>query len=129
MKQVIANGLLVSPQFGAHIPVIHRILDVPIPLKKQDGSVITPLPGFNRKLGIYCNPNAPKIDKLPLDQAKEVLDKALKGFAWKNDQSRVHAIARLLTPYCRGLMGFRARPPLWYFNGNRPRAGKDYLAG
>jgi hypothetical protein len=129
MKQVVANGLLVSPQFAKHIPVIHRILDVPIPIKKRDGSVITPTHGFNAKIGIYCNPNAPHISLLPLEKAREVLDEALAGFAWKNKQSKVHALARVLTPYARGIMGFSARPPLWYFNGNRPRAGKDYLAG
>ena len=129
MKQAVAGGLMVSPQFASGLPVIYRIIDVAIPIKKQDGSVITPKRGFNRKLGIYCNPQSPQISEISLKRAKEVLDETLEGFAWKNDQSKVHAIARILTPYARGIMGFHARPPLWYFNGNRPRAGKDYLAG
>jgi hypothetical protein len=129
MRQVMSNGLLVSPQFASKIPVIHRILDVPIPLKKSDGKVMTPAPGFNRKIGIYCNPSAPPITTLSLEKAKEVLEETLNGFPWKNNQSKTHATARLLTPYGRGIMGFDVRPPLWYFSGNRPRAGKDYLAG
>ena len=39
------------------------------------------------------------------------------------------AIARLITPMCRGLMGWSSRPPVFIFEANRPRAGKDYLAG
>jgi hypothetical protein len=129
MKQTMANGLLVSPQFAKHIPVIHRILDVPIPIRTRNGTIVRPVHGFNKSLGIYCNPNSPRIKPLPLEDARKILDKTLEGFTWKNDQSRVHAIARLFTPYGRGLMGFSARTPLWFYIGNRPRAGKDYLAG
>jgi hypothetical protein len=129
MEHATASSLLVSPQFEKHIPVINRILDVTIPIKKQDGTVITPVRGFNRNLGIYCNPRSPEILPMELDKARETLEKTLAGFAWKNEQSKVQAIARMLTPFGRGLMGFHARTPLWYFSGNRPRAGKDYLAG
>ena len=38
-------------------------------------------------------------------------------------------MARLLTPYARGLIGFDERIPCWFFVGNRPRCGKDYLNG
>jgi hypothetical protein len=130
MPPTVSSGMVVSPQFARYLPIINRIIDVAIPIKMNDGTVITPDPGFNSKLGIYCDPDTPEIDdKLSLDDAKKVLNSTLEGFSWKNNQSKVHAIARLLTPYGRGIMGFRARPPLWYYNGNRPRAGKDYCAG
>jgi hypothetical protein len=35
----------------------------------------------------------------------------------------------LLTPYCRGLIGFDERTPCWQYEGNRPGCGKDYLNG
>jgi hypothetical protein len=54
MPLSMANTLMVSPQFVRQIPVINRILDVIIPIKKPDGRIITPLSGFNCKLGIYC---------------------------------------------------------------------------
>jgi hypothetical protein len=50
-------------------------------------------------------------------------------FCFANRDSATVAIARLITPMCRGLMGWTARPPVFIFEGNRPRAGKDYLAG
>jgi hypothetical protein len=33
------------------------------------------------------------------------------------------------TPYYRGVIGFSEPVPCWFFNANRPRAGKDYLNG
>ena len=37
-------------------------------------------------------------------------------------------IARLLTPFARGFLGWTTRVPLWHYAGNRPRVGKDYCA-
>jgi hypothetical protein len=71
----------------------------------------------------------PQIKEMPLEQAVEVIEQAIAGFCWKIPQSKVHAIARIITPYARGIMGFGERLPLWYFVGNRPRCGKDYLNG
>jgi hypothetical protein len=129
MSSDVACSLMQSPQFAREIPQINRILDVPIPIKSPSGEIITLGPGFNSKLGIYCDPNAPPICKMSFEEALEVLSKTLEGFCFKNEQSRVHAIARLLTPYGRGIIGFSKRTPLWFFLGNRPRAGKDYCAG
>src|SRR6202047_2604680 len=140
MSETCARSLLVSPQFLEHIPRIDRILDVPIPIRTSDGKIIFPESGFNPSLSIYCAPRGPEIKTMPLEEAKIVLDQALEGFCWKTDdkkneepakvpQSKVHAIARILTPYARGIMGFSERIPLWYFVGNRPRCGKDYLNG
>ncbi|MEI6562566.1 MAG: hypothetical protein WCO68_10890 [Verrucomicrobiota bacterium] len=39
----------------------------------------------------------------------------------------MRAVARILTPFARGLMGW-ARPPLWIIEANRERCGKDYFA-
>jgi hypothetical protein len=66
---------------------------------------------------------------MSLDEALAILQKAHAGFCWKNNQSNIHAFARILTPFARGLIGFQERIPLWFFSGNRPRCGKDYLNG
>ena len=129
MSEGLARSLLESPQFLKHIPRVVRILDVPIPIRTKTKEIVFPKPGFNRELGIYCAPDAPQFAEMSLEEAIGVLEEAHVGFCWKNEQSRVHAHARLITPYARGLMGFRERPPLWFFGGNRPRCGKDYLNG
>jgi Bifunctional DNA primase/polymerase, N-terminal len=129
MSESSARTLLVSPQFLKQIPRISRILDVPIPLRLASGAIVFPRPGFTRSLGIYCAPGAPEINELPLEQAIKIIEQAIAGFCWKSPQSKVHAIARMITPYARGIMGFSERIPLWFFIGNRPRCGKDYLNG
>jgi hypothetical protein len=90
-------------------------------------------PGFNKytqkngeTVHYYCNRKLEH--NLSVDQAREVLRKLFVEFTFADDQSRIHAIARLLTPYCQGLMGWRKRSPLWIFTADKPRAGKDYLA-
>jgi len=129
MTEACARSLLVSPFFLGHIPRIDRILDVPIPMRKANGEIIFPKPGFDPALGVYSNPGAPEIRTLPLEEAVKIIEQALTGFCWKIPQSKTHAIARMITPYARGIMGFSERMPLWYFVGNRPRCGKDYLNG
>jgi hypothetical protein len=128
MRPEVANSLLASPQFEREIPKIHRILDVIVPVKVRN-EIKTLRHGFNADQGIYCDPTAPVIVRMDLEEAKRILESILAGFCWKNEQSKTHAIARILTPYARGIMGFGARTPLWIFIANRPRAGKDYLAG
>lgn len=78
----------------------------------------------------YCNR---KLDHfVSVEWAKIILEKLFAEFDFADDDttrmSRIHAYARLLTPYCQGLMGWRKRSPLWIFTADKPRAGKDYLA-
>jgi hypothetical protein len=129
MSESLARSLLESPQFLKRIPRVARILDVAIPIRTRNGDIVFPAPGFNRELGLYLAQDAPIFAELSLDEAIATLEAAYAGFCWKNQQSKVHAYARLLTPFARGLMGFGERPPLWFFGGNRPRCGKDYLNG
>jgi DNA polymerase-1 len=66
---------------------------------------------------------------MTIEDAKNLLITLHDGFCLADKQSGVHALARIITPYCRGIMGFDHRPPVWHYSANRPRAGKDYLAG
>lgn len=127
MSEALARSLLESPQFLKSLPRVARILDVAIPIRTKSGDI--PASGFNRELGLYVAPDAPPLVEMSCDEAISVLEQAHAGFCWKNQQSKVHAYARILTPFARGLMGFGERPPLWFYVGNRPRCGKDYLNG
>ncbi len=123
-----AVALLESPQFKDRLPAVRRILDVPIPVEIE-GRLEMVRPGYDPRLQTYCRGEIQEVTPLPLDEAKAVLAELLEGFPFANELSRTLAYARLLTPYVRGLMGWTARTPLWVFEANRPRAGKDYLAG
>ena len=89
-------------------------------------------PGF----GQYMEPNGEWVFyycdrylgfEISTDEAKQVLGEVFKEFNLE-DQPKANAIARLLTPHCQGLMGWRKRSPLWVFVANQPRSGKDYMA-
>ncbi len=128
MGKDTTTGLLDSPQFKDRLPRIRRILDVPIPID-MGGRLEMLQPGYNQRLQTYCRNDVTSIVPLPLEESKAVLNELLEGFCFANDLSRSLTVARLLTPMCRGLMGWSVRTPLWVFEANRPRAGKDYLAG
>ena len=69
---------------------------------------------------------------MTVEDAKDLLAEIVADFPFADDddgQSRCHWYARLITPMCRGIMGWDARMPLWVFMANRPGAGKDYLNG
>jgi hypothetical protein len=66
---------------------------------------------------------------MPIEEASKWIEVILSGFCFADDQSRTHAIARIFSPYLRGIIGWIHKHPLWLFLANRPRAGKDYLNG
>ena len=121
-------GLVTNEAFKQMLPLA-RILTVPLPFRRGD-TLDYPSKGYDSRFGTYLVEDAPAIDlKTPLKRAHEVLTEILHEFCFTNKQSRIHAIARLLTPFARGLIGWTTRTPFWFFFANRPRAGKDYLAG
>jgi DNA polymerase-1 len=129
MTRECAAGLLAAPQLRRKLPEIIRILDFPLPIRLPGGEIAQPKSGYDPRFRIYTDPAAPELRRMSRDEAFEWIRQAHVGFGFRDKQSLVHAIARLITPYCRGLMGWDGRFPLWHFSGNRPRAGKDYLAG
>jgi DNA polymerase I-like protein with 3'-5' exonuclease and polymerase domains len=129
MTRECAAGLLAAPQLRRQLPEIIRILDFPLPVKLPGGDIALPKPGYDARFRIYTDPATPELRRMSRDEALEWIRLTHIGFGFRDEQSLVHALARMLTPYCRGLMGWDGRFPLWHFSGNRPRAGKDYLAG
>jgi len=135
MTEQISSIVLSTDTFVRSFPKIGRLLDVPIPVQKGEEIIYTK-PGFNPDLEIYCDSQFTEVKplrledgKLDLEQARKVIEQVHEGFQFADEQSKTHAVARLFTPYCRGLMGFEAKTPLWYFEANRPGPGKDYLSG
>ena len=129
MTRECAAKLMAAPQFRRKLPEIIRILDIPLPIRTPGDGIVFPEAGYDPRFRSYLDPEAPRIRPMPLERAIELLQEVHAEFRWKDGQSLVHALARIITPFCRGLMGWDARFPLWHYSGNRPRAGKDYLAG
>ncbi|MEM6914914.1 MAG: DNA polymerase [Verrucomicrobiota bacterium] len=110
---------------------IERVLSIPVPLLDGD-AIVLPAAGYDPRFRTYVDPNAPRPEKMALHEAYEVLEDLIgnddgRGFAWKDKESKVAAISRLLTPYCRGLMGWK-KAPVFLIMANQPRVGKDAVA-
>lgn len=129
MTRECATKLLAAGHFIERLPEVIRILDVPIPILRPGGEIVYPAPGYNRDLRVYVDAAAPVPETVQFERAVGILRDLHASFPFRDEQSRAHAIARIITPFCRGVMGWDARFPLWSFAANRPRAGKDYLAG
>ncbi len=133
MSEQDARITLVSGFFSSCLPRIHRVLDVPVPHLTDDGKLVYPKPGFDERFGTWLNPHAPQLKTMGLTEAlRWLLDDLFGlpengGFWWQDEQARFHALARFITPFCRGLMGW-SRSPLWIFDGNREGCGKDTCA-
>jgi hypothetical protein len=125
----VMSATLAAPAFTNHLPIVSRVLEVPIPLPLAAGGHDLPVEGYDPRFQTYLRSGAPSIDGMSVGDAIQWLYRVHEGFCLADEQSGVHALARLLTPYVRGIMGFEHRPPVWLYSANRPRAGKDYCAG
>ena len=123
-----ARMLLKAPRLIDNLPRIDRVLDVTIPISMGKDTWLLPKPGYNRDLKLLLDTDI-QLQEMPLQEAKILLAEIVADFPFADDQSRTNWYARLITPMCRGIMGFNHRVPLFTFMGNRPRAGKDYLNG
>ena len=117
-------------QFRMKLPIIRRILPVPIP-RLVNGELKFPRKGYDSEFMSFVPEDAPHIKEMPIEDAKELLLNEVYGeFAFKSPQDRVNAIAHLLTPFCRGLFSRETiRSPLFMYIANREGAGKDFAGG
>jgi DNA polymerase I-like protein with 3'-5' exonuclease and polymerase domains len=125
----LCAGMVQSDQLKNQLDRMTRILPVPLPFRIDD-DLVYPQKGFDPQFGTYLVPDSPELDHaMPVDEAWALIARMLSGFCFTSEQSRTHAVARLLTPFARTLLGWTTRVPLWAFIGSRPRCGKDYLSG
>ena len=133
MTEHDARITLACRAFTKHLPRIARVLDVPVPQLGENGGLVYPTLGYDPRFRTWLTAAAPQLRSMGVDEAVSLLlgglfttpDKG--GFWWHDDQARLHALARLITPFCRGLMGWQ-RAPLWIYDGNREGCGKDTCA-
>jgi DNA polymerase-1 len=132
MSEACARVLLAAPQLRESLPPLRRVLDVSLPVLIC-GNLVYPNPGYDPRFGTFLAADAPDVAYMDIEEARSLIldellgDKDSGGFCWADEQSKCHAVARVITPFCRGLMGW-ARAPLWIVEANRERCGKDYFA-
>jgi len=126
MDKNTAEVVLAAQQFREQLPVVERILDVPIPILTPEGIICYPSTGYDPRFMTYLAEDAPKIERMPVADALALLRELYFEFCFRTAQDITHAIAALITPFCRGLFGrWTARTPTWFHGANRARAGKD----
>lgn len=127
----LANTLIASKILQQALPQINRIFTVPFPII-FDGELTFPKKGYDVRFGSWLPHDSPEIvdTKMSVETAKELLHGLFSEFCFQSRQDYVNAVAALLTPFLRGLFSrFNARTPVFFYLGNRERAGKDYCAG
>jgi len=130
MPQNIAGTVLVSDNFRDEMPIINRIFYVQIPII-YNGKLTFPRKGYDKRFASWLPYNSPSISNpdMKLIEAKKILNDLFGEFCFKSEQDKVNAISAFITPYLRGLFtAFNVRTPVFIYEANRERAGKDYLA-
>jgi len=127
----LANTTLLSQVFQQALPQIDRIFSVPIPII-YNGKLTFPKKGYDFRFSSWLPYDSPEIsnENMGLEEAKGIIYNMFKEFCFKSHQDYINAIAGLLTPFLRGLFpSFNTRVAVPFYIANRPRCGKDYLAG
>ena len=114
------------------IPSINRIFNVQLPII-YNGELTFPNVGYDERFRSWLPLDCGKISdmEMPLDKAKELLKEIYKEFCFESKQDYFNALSALLTPFLRGLFktGFNTRCPVYCYEANRERSGKDFCAG
>ena len=117
-----------SPHFRGSLSRITQVIPADLPFRLPDDSIIFAEPGYCAEGQLYVLPRTVIPVPCSLDEARALLNVLLGDALFRNEESRINYIARLLTPYFRGIMSPLSRTPFWVFKANRERVGKDFLA-
>jgi len=132
MTKDCGNTVLDSQVFQEGLPNINRIFTVQNPIIYK-GDLTFPKEGYDKRFNSWLPHDAPKITnmEMSLEDAKKLIYDIFKEFCFETRQDYMNAISALLTPFLRGLFntGFNTRCPVYCYEANRERSGKDYLAG
>lgn len=126
----LANTVLQCEQFYSGLNIISRTFPIPLPILRNK-KIIFPKKGYDETLHSWTPENTITINEnLPITEAKLNIEFILSEFCFKDNKDKTNAIAGLITPFLRGLYTkFNIRTPVFFYEANRERAGKDYLAG
>jgi len=124
--------VLESKDLHDTIHSIHRIFTVQLPII-YEGELTFPKVGYDERFWSWLPADSAKINdmEMTLATAKKTLKDLYKEFCFESEQDYINALSALLTPFLRGLFktGFNTRAPVYCYEANRERSGKDYCAG
>ena len=131
MGSELAKSVLDSPQLQDELPIIEKIHTFQIPILRK-GNLTFPSKGYDNRFRSYLPEEAVKITdtEMKMEDAIKIIEELFEEFPFETPQDKTNAIAGLLTPFLRGLFSQpNVRTPIFLYEGNRERCGKDYVAG
>jgi hypothetical protein len=132
MEKSEAEQILVATQFRRHLPVIRRVYDVPVPIRRADGKVELLPTGYDNESGVLVtNSAAVSIERWSLDKAKDYLLDLLEEFAFEptnRAQQAFNQIGFMLGMFGDTLIDPAQLRPVWLFVSNAEGSGKTLCA-
>ncbi|MCB1131638.1 MAG: bifunctional DNA primase/polymerase, partial [Verrucomicrobiae bacterium] len=120
--------IVAAPQLVGELPDLSRIIASPLAIRGDEGELADLRRGYNPEHRLYLDWEHEGLPGMSVEDALSLIQEIHEEFGFEGEQDRIHAFARLLTPFVRPIIGWTARVPLFLYLANRPRAGKDYLA-
>ena len=132
MNKNDASIVLESEILQEGLPCINRIFNVQLPIIYND-ELTFPKIGYDERFRSWLPRDSGKISdmNMSLDDAKKLLNEIYQEFCFQSEQDYFNALSALMTPFLRGLFttGFNTRCPIYCYEANRERSGKDFCAG
>jgi hypothetical protein len=124
-----ADGVLAAVQFVGRLKEVERFNLVRMPVMRPDGSVELLPTGYDPQAKTYTSAiRNPPITRLPLVDAKRVIDNLFGEFPFADDgRSKAVAVAAMLTVYALNLLPPKSLRPCFVFLANAEGAGKTLL--
>lgn len=128
-SKAILDYCMSSNDFRESLKYLNGVYESPF-LYTKGGELRVTHNGYNDDCLVYVRQDAPAVQILDINEAKQILNECLLDFPFQTEQDKVFAIASIITPMLRGIYGqYGVRTPLFIYLANQQGCGKDYLAG
>jgi hypothetical protein len=128
-NEQLLRFLSLQDDFREALKQLNYVSEAPY-IYKKNNKICVANGGYNEDCAVFVRSDAPKIERIDISQAKQIINSCFIDFPFESEQDKVLAIASIITPMLRGLYGqYGVRTPVFSFLANQQGAGKDYLAG
>lgn len=108
------------------IPSLSYIIPAPVLVSKEETAFVVSGSGFHPGNSMFIGYNH-EIDKMPVEEAKAVIEDLIAEFPFQDQASKANWIAGLLEPFVRPFLGL-GNTPLKFIDASQPSSGKTTLA-
>lgn len=131
MTADVAGAVLASPQFLEELRPLDSVAPVRMPVMRPDGKIGLLAAGYDADRRVWTNPDGCPFDEnMSPEEARGVIDEALKEFAFADDggRSRTVSVAAMLSVFAATLLPRGTPRPCFIITANGEGSGKSMLA-